>query len=95
MHPHPSKKQINKRDCKERRINTKKLDKESPAFLQASNRALEKDRKIAALAREMLRISHEQELTISDIKAAYNRCESFVLSRIVPADEKGEINQYL
>lgn len=49
----------------------------------------ERERNVDALAREILRISHEQGLSLNDIKTACDKCERFVLQSTVPLDDKG------
>ena len=55
----------------------------------------ERDEKIDALARAMLKQAHEQGLRIGDIRTAYNRCEAFVLNKVVPIDEENEVSLYV
>lgn len=48
---------------------------------------------IDALAREILRISHEQGLSLNDIKTACDKCERFVMQSPVPEDSRGWISR--
>ncbi len=55
--------------------------------------ATERQKNVDSLTREILRISHEHGLSLSDIKTACDRCERFVLQAPVPEDSRGWISR--
>ncbi len=61
----------------------------SPLQYEEREYTTEREKNVDALAREILRISHEQGLSLNDIKTACDKCERFVLRSTVPFDDKG------
>ena len=64
-----------------------------PAMYVQDHYFMKRDEKIDALAREILRISHEQGLSLKDIRLACDQCERFVLQSPVPEDSRGWISR--
>lgn len=64
-----------------------------PATYVKSRYHTKRAENIDALAREILRISHEQGLSLNDIKTACDKCERFVLQSTVPEDSRGWISR--
>lgn len=64
-----------------------------PAMYVQDHYFMKRDEKIDALAREILRISHEQGLSLKDIRLACEQCERFVLQSTVPEDSRGWISR--
>lgn len=64
-----------------------------PAVYVQSHYYTKRAENIDALAREILRISHEQGLSLKDIRLACDACERFVLQSTVPEDSRGWISR--
>lgn len=64
-----------------------------PATYVKSRYCTKRAENIDALAREILRISHEQGLSLNDIKTACDKCERFVMQSPVPEDSRGWISR--
>lgn len=64
-----------------------------PATYVKSRYYTKRAENIDALAREILRISHEQGLSLNDIKTACDKCERFVMQSPVPEDSRGWISR--
>lgn len=64
-----------------------------PATYVKSRYYTKRAENIDALAHEILRISHEQGLSLKDIRLACDKCERFVLQSTVPEDSRGWISR--